>query len=224
MKTLSKNLIIYGSGGHGKVILNAIHDINTFNKEKDRIEPIKLVGFLDDGATKEVLGFPMLGGSKDVLRVKQEYEDLHFIMAIGTNSVRKRIYYELIEQGLKPMTIIHPTACISEFAEIGKGTYIGPFAVIQVCAKVGDNIIINTRVTVEHDCIIEDHSQLCPSVTLSGTVIIKEGAFLGTNSCTRQNLIIGKNAVIGVGGAVVNDIPSNVTVVGVPARRVLKKG
>ena len=59
---------------------------------------------------------------------------------------------------------------------------------------------------------------LAPGVHIAGGVTIDESAFLGTGAGAIPNVHIGADSVIGAGGVVVDDIPSRVTVVGVPAR------
>jgi UDP-3-O-[3-hydroxymyristoyl] glucosamine N-acyltransferase len=55
-----------------------------------------------------------------------------------------------------------------------------------------------------------------------GSVKIGDGAWLAPQSCVREGLTIGKNSVVGLGACVINDVPDNDVVAGVPARSIKK--
>lgn len=75
---MSKKLIIIGASGHGKVIA----DIALKNE-------YEIVGFLDDNdSIKEILGFPLLGKVGDI---KKYQETCEFVIAIGSNKIRKKL-------------------------------------------------------------------------------------------------------------------------------------
>ncbi|MCS7237988.1 MAG: acyl-ACP--UDP-N-acetylglucosamine O-acyltransferase [Thermoguttaceae bacterium] len=64
-------------------------------------------------------------------------------------------------------TFIHPTAVVSRYAVIGKGVYIGPFALVE-----GETVIGN-------GCRLEAHA------------VIKEGVILGPNNHVFEGAVIG---------------------------------
>ena len=90
--------------------------------------------------------------------------------------------------------------------------------VIQPSSMIGRNAIINTRASVDHDCIIGDHVHIAPGVTLSGAVRVEEGAHVGTGCTVIQGVQIGRNSTIGAGSLVLKDVPARTTVYGVPGR------
>lgn len=49
-------------------------------------------------------------------------------------------------------------------------------------------------------------------------VVIEDGAWLGTGVIVNPGVRIGKNAVVGAGAVVTQDIPDNMVAVGVPAK------
>ncbi len=79
-------------------------------------------------------------------------------------------------------------------------------------------MIINTGITIDHDCKIGDFVHLAPGVNLAGGVLVEEGSFLGINSSVIPYKRIGKWVTVGAGGAVIQDVPEFTTVVGVPAK------
>jgi acetyltransferase-like isoleucine patch superfamily enzyme len=83
---------------------------------------------------------------------------------------------------------------------------------------MGRACIVNTAATIDHDCWLGDGVHVCPGTHLAGNVSIGDRAWIGIGSAVRQRLEIGADAVVGAGAAVVADVPSGKTVVGVPAR------
>ena len=99
---------------------------------------------------------------------------------------------------------IHPAAKIGRkfFIDHGEGVVIGETTV------VGNNVLIYQQVTLGGTG--KEHGKRHP--TVEDNVIIGAGAkILG-------NITIGKNTRIGAGSVVVENVPENSTVIGVPGR------
>jgi sugar O-acyltransferase (sialic acid O-acetyltransferase NeuD family) len=197
-------LVIFGAGGHGKVVLDAALRAQT-----------KIEFLLDDAPEGRVL----LG--KEVLApdafLAQFPQDWSFIVAIGLNSKRQDVFCRLQLQGGKPQSVIHPFTSISSSARIGAGTVVCAGAVINPDASVGRNCIINTLASVDHDCVIEDHVHIAPGARLGGEVLVGEETLIGIGAVVLPGIRIGKKCVIGAGSVVTRDIPDGVTAYGVPA-------
>lgn len=109
-------------------------------------------------------------------------------------------YFSRILTGIE----IHPSARIGRrfFIDHGMGVVIGE------TTYIGDDVLIYQGVTLGGTG--KEHGKRHP--TLEDNVIVGAGAkVLG-------NLTIGKNSRIGAGSVVVEDIPENSTVVGIPGR------
>ena len=199
---MSKEVIVIGAGGHGKVIADIII------KSGDRV-----IGFLDDGCTeKNILGYPILGKTEDCLK----YKDKEFFIAIGNNAVRKKISekYSI----LKYYTAIHPSAVIAMDVEIGEGSCVMAGVVINTSARIGKHCIINSGSVVEHDNKLADFVHLSPGAVLCGTVSVGECTHIGGGVTVKNNTNIVGDTVLGVGAAVVKDIDIPGVYGGVPAR------
>lgn len=199
-----KEIIIIGSGGHAKVIIDILEKSNK-----------KIYGILDDDLNKKelkVLGYSILGTTKDIEKYKQDYS---FIIGIGNNAIRKKIAIE--NKGLNYEQAIDPSAIISKNIKIGIGTVIMPGVIINIDSKIGNHCIINTGAIIEHDNIIEDYVHISPGVSLGGTVKIGETTHVGIGSKVINNIEIKGNVKVGAGAVVINNIQENVLVIGVPA-------
>lgn len=195
---------LIGAGGHAKVVLDCIEQEAKF----------EIVEIIDD----VIEGFFV-----NQLEVKkrdknQDYNTTNTIIAIGNPKHRKNIAEQLKSNFI--MTI-HPTAVVSKYAKIGKGTQVLATAVINAAATIGNHCIVNTGAIVEHDCVLEDYVHIAPNATLGGGVKVGESTQIGIGATIIQNISIGKNVVIGAGAVVVNNIPDNCTAVGVPARPIM---
>lgn len=200
---MCKEVIIIGAGGHGKVIADIIEKCGD-----------KVIGFLDDGARQdEIFGYPILGTSADC----QKFCDKEFIIAIGNNSIRKKIAEA--NNNLSFYTAIHPTAVISRGVEIGFGTCVMAGCVINADTKIGNHAIINSGSVVEHDNTLADFVHLSPGAVLCGTVSVGECTHVGAGVTVRNNTNITGDVIIGVGAAVVADIENPGTYCGVPAKK-----
>lgn len=200
-----KKLIIIGAGGHAESVIDSIDK-----------EEYNVVGFIDEFTLeKSISGINVIG--KFLYDIDNVMEYSYFV-AIGNNLDRKRWFNELIRNKLEIINVIDKTALISENVEIGRGCFVGKMSIINAGAMIGDNVIINTKSLVEHGSKIESHVNLSTNAVLNGEVYVKECAFIGSSSVTICQKTIGKNAIIGAGAVVINDIPDNVTAVGVPAK------
>ena len=196
-------LIIIGAGGHGKVIADAALKNGYTN-----------ICYIDDHATGDVMGFPIIGTSADIERLNDGSTD--FIIGIGNNEVRKTIAET---HNVNWVSIVHPSAQIAFNVEIGKGTVVMANAVVNVCATVGEHCIINTGAIVEHDNVIENYAHISPNVALGGTVRIGSLTHVGIGATVKNNTEICSECTIGAGAVVVKNIKEPGTYVGVPIRK-----
>lgn len=195
------SVYIFGAGGHGKVVLDVLLSENKY----------VVKGILDDAPKLDTLfDIPI---KKNFNR--QKLQARNCIVAIGDNSIRKKIVTTLDTNFI--MTI-HPHAIVSKFAKIGPGTQIMAAAVVNPEAVIGSHCIINTGAIVEHDCKLADYVHVAPNACLGGNVSVGEKTLIGIGAVVIPNIKIGKNVSVGAGAVVVTNIPDNAVVVGVPAR------
>jgi UDP-perosamine 4-acetyltransferase len=209
------NLVIFGAGGHGKVILDILKRNN-----------IEITGFLDDDKSKantEFQNYPILGdlqycGSEESI-LGDKFQG---IVAIGDNKEREKVLTKLLNFGMVPYNAFHPKATIADDVTFGKGNAVMAGVIINPGSKIGNNVIINTACSIDHDNILEDHVQVCPGSHLAGEVTVKKYAFIGTGAIVNPGIKIGFNSIIGSGAVIIKDIPDNVVVAGNPSK-IIKK-
>jgi sugar O-acyltransferase (sialic acid O-acetyltransferase NeuD family) len=163
-------------------------------------------------------------GFLDWIKDKNRNE-IGFCIAIGNphGLVRLKLHTELIKEGLKPITLAHPSAIIEKNAVIGEGTQIMAGAIIQAEAKIGRQCIINTKASVDHECILSDGCEIAPGATLCGSIFLGTNVWIGAGATVLPRIKINENSIVGAGALVNKDIEENTTVVGVPVKVLLKK-
>lgn len=160
-------------------------------------------------------GHPILdGGLARVLDF-----DAHVVVCAGSGAARRRIVNRLAGHGIAPdrfVSILHPSVCVPDGCSVGHGSIL--LANVVLTTDVRRHVVAMPNVTLTHDVVVEDYATLCAQVSLGGSVRVGEAAYLGMNSCVRERLRIGHDAVVGMGAAVVRDVPAGESWVGVPAR------
>ena len=197
----NSNLLVFGAGGHAKVVVDCIEVEGKYT----------VAEILDDA---EVTQF--IGNYKVNLRNKAtDYASFDAIIAIGNPLHRKTLVQQLKTNFI--MTI-HPSAVVSNHAELGSGCQVFATAVINAGAKIGEHCIINTGAIIEHDCELGDYVHVAPNATLGGSVKVGAKTHIGIGASIKQNVVIGKSVIIGAGAVVLDDLPDNCTAVGIPAK------
>jgi 2,3,4,5-tetrahydropyridine-2-carboxylate N-succinyltransferase/tetrahydrodipicolinate N-acetyltransferase len=121
---------------------------------------------------------------------------------------------------------IEPGAIIRDRAEIGEGAVVMMGAVINIGAFVGAGTMIDMgailggRATVGKNCHIGAGAVLAgviepPSAT---PVVVEDDVLIGANAVVLEGVRVGRGAVVAAGAVVVEDVPPETVVAGVPAR------
>lgn len=202
-----------GAGGHGKVVLDAV-------LSADQLE---VIGFLDDDREKwgsDVLGFPVLGPTGDLEAMAREKGADGCMVAIGDNYIRESLFRRVSSKGVEVFGVVHPTACVSRFSDVGKGVVILAGAVVNAGTTIEDNVCINTRVSIDHDNHLSYSCHVFPNATLAGNVRVGEFSYVGSGAVIIPGKKVGRFAYCGAGAVIVEDVAEGTKVVGVPAKTI----
>ena len=143
-----------------------------------------------------------------------------FMIAIANpyGFVRVRIANQLKNLGLVPVNICAKTAIIDKTAQLGTGVQVMRQAIVCSFVQMGNQVIINTKASIDHDCILEDGVEIAPGVILCGRVTVKKYSWICAGATVGPRVTIGENSIIGAGATVLSDVPPNSVYVGTPAR------
>ena len=105
---------------------------------------------------------------------------------------------------------------------IGRKCFIGDQCLIDLAERVEleDEVTFAERVTVlTHTNVgYADHPLQEFFPAFSAPVVVKRGAFIGTNATLMPGITVGECAFVAAGAVVVKDVPARMVVAGVPAR------
>ena len=206
-------IIVVGGSGHAKVLVSTL-----------LLEHREVLGFVDpDPSLPPILGVHRLGDDNEVFR--HPPERIRLVNGVGSGrstELRKSVYARFRERQYLFEAVIHPSASMAPDVHAGSGLQVMAGAVVQAGVRLGENVILNTGTIVDHDCVIADHVHLAPGATLSGCVHLEQGVHVGTGASIIQGIHVGAASTVGAGAVVLHDVPAGITVVGVPARELVK--
>ncbi|MCK0131219.1 acetyltransferase [Flavobacteriaceae bacterium F08102] len=208
---VSNNVIIIGSSGHAKVIIDII----------ESLENLTIVGLIDDFRRKnseKTLDYKVLGGIADLPKLMEVYKVKKCVIAIGDNYNRKKISEKIADFDLEFINVIHPQALISPSVRLGYGNVIMPGVIINSSVKLGNFNILNTHATIEHDVSMGNFSSVGPKAVLAGGVHIGNETAIGMNTAVIEKVTIGNYNVIGACSLVNKDLGDNSVSYGIPSK------
>jgi acetyltransferase EpsM len=202
-------VVIIGQGGHSKVIRDIISSSNKH----------QIVGYLDDKFKEFTITDNGISGPISAAKtIIEQYKEMKFVIAIGENKIRRKIFNKLELHNDYFATLIHQSAVLSPSAKIGSGTVIMANSIINAEAFIGHHSIINSGSIIEHDNKVGNFVHVSPNATLTGNVKIEDGVHVGAGTTIIPGIHVGNWSIIGAGATVINNIPANCTAVGVPAK------
>ncbi|MBL0686409.1 MAG: acetyltransferase [Sulfurospirillum sp.] len=212
-----KNIIVIGSGGHAKVVIDIIEKEKKYN----------IIGLIDTCKSKgdKVFNYSVLGEEKDLINLTEQYNIYGCIIAIGDNWMRSIVKSKIakLEIPLKHITTIHPSAVIGKEATIGNGTVIMANSTIGSNTTIDSFCIVNTNASIDHDSNMSLFSSIAPGVTTGGNVSIGEYSAISIGASIIHNITIGKHTIVGAGSLVVNDIKDFIVEYGTPSKFIRKR-
>lgn len=149
-------------------------------------------------------------------------------LAVADSHVRKQLADKCKGEDVKFCGVQAKNSMILDQSRISEGLILCGFATISSNATVGRHFHGNIYSYVAHDCVIGDFVTFAPGVMCLGNVHIEDHAFIGAGAVLRQGklskpLKIGAGAIIGMGAVVTCDVAPGTTVVGNPAKPLVKE-
>lgn len=129
--------------------------------------------------------------------------------------------YEKDEEGILQKIIHIGGVVIEDDVEIGSNTCIDRGTLGDT--KIYKNVKIDNLCHIAHNVEIGENSTVIALAMIGGSTIIGKNCWIAPSSALREKLIIGSNALIGLGAVVVKNVDSEDIVVGVPAKSTRKE-
>lgn len=204
---MKKKCIIIGAGTYGQVY-----------KEYLQTEYSVIAYYDDDPALHghKIDGIEVKGNVQDAI---ENDPDCAVFVPIGNNKVRVRILKELELNGFEIPSFIHKDTIIHSSVIIGKAVYILPGTNIMPLTEIGNYSMISVGSNIIHHTFLKEGVFVSNGCNLGANILVKKQAYIGMGATIMTGVkVIGENSMIGAGAVVINDVPDNAVMAGVPAK------
>lgn len=199
-------MIVFGAKGFAKQLLPTLMEVDAN------------VVFLDqDRSIASLYKYPVIHDLEEVDAFFQV--DNRFTLGVGNPRLRKKLTGLLENKGGLLAGLQSPYALVSNIETcLAEGVQLLQYSIVESFVQIGKGTLLNIGAKVCHDSIVGVFCEIGPNVTIAGGCTIGEGCSFGAAATVIPNLRIGNNVTIGAGAVVINDIPDNCVVVGVPGK------
>ena len=202
-------IIIVGASGLGREVYQWLSDLG----EKKNIK-----GFLDINKSAlhdSKIDLPVLGTE---YTYNPEPNDV-FVVAITDSNIKQKAINVLKTKNASFRSVIHPTALISEYCDLGTGVIIYPYVLISTDVSVGCYTIINLGAAMGHDATVGDYSFIGAYAIIAGWSKVGIGCYIGSGSFIAQRSIVEDGAKVSSNVSVFGKIKSGEIVMPIRAKK-----
>jgi len=180
---MKEKIVLIGGGGHCHSVIDVIEQLSKY----------EIIGIVDvkENIGKKVLDYEVIACDDDLETIFKTCQNA--VVTVGqikSNKIRVEIYNKLKQIGFNLPVIISPLAYVSKHSFIDEGTIVMHHVLVNANVKIGKNCIINTKALIEHDATVEDNCHISTGAILNGGVVIKENSFVGSNTVSKEYIII----------------------------------
>lgn len=216
-----RRFAIFGASGYGREVMPLVRQ----QLQADLAAGSADLVFVDDQPSATVMN------GQRVLTYAQWLAEpassRHMNVAIANSHVRQKLVARCTADGVQFYEARAANVVQLDDVQLGEGAVLCPFVTLTSNVRIGQHFHGNIYSYVAHDCVIGDFVTFAPGVMLNGNVHVEDHAYIGTGAVIKQGmpgqpLVIGRGAVVGMGAVVTKSVPPGVTVVGNPARTLMK--
>jgi len=189
-----ESVIVIGSSGHAAELQDYIREIN----DRSGSPLLRIRGYIDDDKLsydRYQFEAPYLG----TITGHRPDPDVRYVIAIASNSHRRRIVQQFLDGGAGFVTVRHPMAIVSPSARVGEGCILAPNVNVGPNVSVGDYSLLNARCSLGHDTVLGSFNVVSPNVSFSGGTRVGDDNFFGINSATKPGIVVGNRNKIEAG-------------------------
>jgi sugar O-acyltransferase (sialic acid O-acetyltransferase NeuD family) len=212
-----KNILIYGSSGHAKMIVDIIHKNDNYT----------IKGFVDSykSMNQHIYGYKIIGDLKLLPKLIKKHNIHGIIIGVGDNNTRYCAYNNIkqIAPDLDFVSVVHPNAILANDIKLPQGTVVMAGVIINADAKIGEFCVLNTKSSLGHDSVMADFSSLASGATTGGNVKIGFCSAICLKASVIQNITIGDHTIIGAASLVLKSIGDLKQAFGVPINTIIDR-
>ena len=207
-------MIVLGARGHAIEVLDLLENMDDFNlcfyDDVNNDTPARLFN-----------RYPVLRSESEALDHLRM--DARVVIGIGNGKLREKLATRAIAWGGKLHTVIAANARIGRHeVKLGEGLNIMDGVLISNETAVGEGSLINARAVLHHNVSVGCYCEVSPGAQLLGHVRVGDYSQVGAGAIILPHIIIGRGATVGAGAVVTRNVDDFETVVGVPARALIK--
>lgn len=210
------------------------YEIIEFIRESKKKTPVKI--YIKERNPIPFKDCQIFGASDRV--VFGDWEDIKDVLAAHKDDIENMVIENDCRNSAIPLmdlkgirARIEPGAIVREGVEIGERAVIMMGAILNIGSVVGEGTMIDMgavlggRATVGKNCHIGAGSVLAGVIEPPGArpVVVEDDVLIGANAVVLEGVHVGKGAVVAAGAIVIEDVPENVVVAGVPAEIIKRK-
>ena len=208
-----KEIVIFGAGRGSRDVLQLIEQIN-----KEAIV-WKIVGFVDTDlelGKKIIDNIPVYKIADDI---GVSPENLYGVTGIQAPKIRRAVVEnEIVKNGLKLATLIHPDIDIPNDAIFGKGCVIFPGVIIAKGVTLGQSVLVNYNTLLGIDLVIGNYSFIGPSVVITASCSIGKESVVGAGCLFVPGVSVGDGCMIGLGTRLIGHVGDSLHVFDFPKK------
>lgn len=182
-------------------------ELASFYLEHD--SPHEVVGFTLDRAyiaDKTFKGLPVVPFDE----AEQHFPPAQFKMFIPMsfkkmNHVRAGKYLEAKHRGYELISYVSSKITAWPGFRCGENCFIFEDNTIQPFVEIGNNVVMWSGNHIGHHSVIKDHVMITSHVVISGGCTVEEYCFFGVNSSVREETIVARETLVGMGVALQHD-------------------
>lgn len=218
---MSTKIVIIGGKGTAVVVAEEIIDaIERYGYQGE------ILGFaFDDPEMDHVLDYPILCHSYEAKEKFATYEDVKFLYLMYRSDlikVRSELRDSFNIPKNKYLNFIHPNATVVKSVKMGCGNIVLTQCVIHSNVVIGDFNTLLPTCHIAHDTKIGDSNFFAAQCCVGSGIRIGDMNFMGIGSAIRNGTTIGDCNLIGQYANVISDTENGVTLIGNPARPLIK--
>ncbi|MGB8481133.1 MAG: hypothetical protein WCE63_20185 [Acidobacteriaceae bacterium] len=216
-----RRIAIVGAGGFARELHWLLSEIAA--DPRKGYEPFEVACLLENNIQR--LMTPERGVHEEAAWLESNHVDA-LAIGIGNPSARLKIAERLKKQYPKidwPV-IIHPSVRLDRnTCIVGEGTILCAGVIATVNVVFESFAMVNLSCTIGHEARIGKGSVLNPCVNISGGARVGAGVLVGTGAQILEDIVIGDSAIVGAGAVVNKNVEPGTTVVGIPAKPIVRK-
>jgi sugar O-acyltransferase (sialic acid O-acetyltransferase NeuD family) len=216
-----KSYAIFGASGFGREVLPLV---------RQQLQAALTAGDADLVFVDDHPPAPVINGQRVLTYAQWLLEPAssrHINLAIANSRVREKLVQRCATDRVRFFEVRAANVLQLDDVQLGEGAVLCPFVSLTSNIRIGQHFHANIYSYVAHDCVVGDFVTFAPGVMCNGNVHVEDHAYIGTGAVIKQGLpgaplVIGRGAVVGMGAVVTKSVLPGVTVVGNPAKTLIK--